>query len=299
VYVYATQMTAALGPWLRRLTGGAPYLLHVQDLWPDSITGSSLVNSRLGELAVNGVLTPWLSSVYKHASAVVGIGPTMIETFRKRGVDPERTHLVYNWSVQEPDRLAEPSLPAATPASTTTVLYAGNVGDMQDLETAVRAAHQTRDEGVRLVLVGDGTAVARLRELAQTLGATNVEFRGWVPVEEVLPLYRQADYALVSLKDLPAFRGTIPSKFQMALSAGVPVVTTVQGDVRDIVEQNRVGFTADAESVESLAAAFRSAAGQHDRAALRRNAATLYAERFSTEAGVSAIESILAGCVQR
>lgn len=299
VYVYATQMTAALGPWLRRLTGGVPYLLHIQDLWPDSITGSSLVNSRLGEAAVNGVLGPWLSSVYKHAAAVVGIGPTMIESLRERGIDPERTHLVYNWSVQEPERAPEPTAPTGPREATTTVLYAGNIGDMQDLETAVRAAHQTRDAGVRLLLVGDGTAVAHLRGLVQTLGATNVAFRDWLPVEEVLELYRQSDYALVSLKDLPAFRGTIPSKFQMALSTGVPVVTTVQGDVRDLVEQNHLGFTADAESVDSLASAFRSAADAKDRQALRRNASSLYAERFSTEAGVSAIESILEGCTQR
>jgi glycosyltransferase involved in cell wall biosynthesis len=179
------------------------------------------------------------------------------------------------------------------------VLYAGNIGDMQDLETAVRAAHETRDAGIRLMLVGDGTATTHLRTLAQTLGATNVEFRDWMPVEEVARLYGRADYALVSLKDLPAFRGTIPSKFQMALSAGVPVITTVQGDVRDIVERSRVGFTADAESVDSLAAAFREAAGEQNRDALRRNAASLYEERFATHAGVSAIESILAECVRR
>lgn len=296
VYVYATQMTAAFGPWLRRLLGGAPYVLHVQDLWPDSITGSSLVHSGPGERAVTGLLTPWLSSVYRHASAVVGIAPTMIETLNARGVDPDRTHLVYNWSPQEPEPAEDAAEPSVSASPGVTVLYAGNIGDMQDLETAVKAAHQTRDAGVRLSLVGDGTATASLRALVETLHATNVDFRARVDSDEVLRLYRRADYALVSLKDLPAFRGTIPSKFQMALAAGLPVVSTVQGDVRRLVEQHEVGFTADSESVDSLAAAFRRAAANRS-PKLRSNARRLYADKFSADAGVAAIEAILSDCI--
>lgn len=53
IYVYATQMTPALGPWLWKITGGAPYVLHVQDLWPDSITGSSLVKGGLAPRVVD------------------------------------------------------------------------------------------------------------------------------------------------------------------------------------------------------------------------------------------------------
>ena len=102
VYVYATQMTPALGPWLWRLTGGAPYVLHVQDLWPDSITGSSLVKGGLGARVVDAALTLGSPSVYRHAAAVIGIAPTMVETLIKRGVDRRKAHLVYNWA-DEPD----------------------------------------------------------------------------------------------------------------------------------------------------------------------------------------------------
>ena len=43
IYVYATQMTPALGPWLWKRFRGAPYVLHVQDLWPDSILESTKI----------------------------------------------------------------------------------------------------------------------------------------------------------------------------------------------------------------------------------------------------------------
>ncbi len=294
VYVYATQMTAAFGPWLWRLTGGAPYLLHVQDLWPDSITGSSLVEQGRSASIINDVLNPWLSEVYAKASAVVAIAPTMAETLVARGVDPAKVQVVYNWG-DEADQAEAEDVPAWA-ASQTRVLYAGNVGDMQDLETAVHAAHRCQDAGVQLVIVGDGVALARITALAEELGATNVEFHGRVPVDEVGAFYRDTDFALISLKDLPVFRGTIPSKLQGALAQGVPVISSVPGDVRRLVQDLDAGFTADTESVDSLAAAFRAAAGctAERRAELRAKAGEAYRSTFSQAAGVGALEAILA-----
>ena len=290
IYVYATQMTPALAPWLWRVIGGAPYVLHVQDLWPDSITGSSLVKGRAAHI-VNTALTPWLVSVYRRAAAVIGIAPTMVRTLVERGVDPSRAHLVYNWADEQP-LAGNADGPCRSGAS---ILYAGNVGDMQDLETAVLAAHQARDAGVTLTIVGDGVALPRVRALAEELGVTNVTFQGRVPPKQMGAHYRAADYALVTLKDLPAFRGTIPSKLQGALSYGKPVVTTVQGDVRALVEDLGVGFTADAEDADALASAFRRAAalGGTARADMATMARRAYAERFSLDAGVAAVEEIL------
>lgn len=295
IYVYATQMTPALAPWLWRPVGGAPYVLHVQDLWPDSITGSSLVGGGGAGRAVDRLLAPWLSSVYRRASAVIGIAPTMVETLVQRGVDPSRVHLVYNWAEEDSVPAADKTGATPEPARFTNVLYGGNVGDMQDLETAVRAAHAASDVGVRLQIVGDGVALSRIRALADQLGATNIEFHGRVPRASMNAFYGEADYALVTLKDLPAFRGTVPSKLQASLSQGLPVITTVQGDVRALVDDLAIGYTADAESVPSLEQAFRAAAANagNKRSAMASRARLAYTSRFSQAAGIAAIESIL------
>lgn len=293
IYVYATQMTPALAPWLWRVIGGAPYVLHVQDLWPDSITGSSIVGGGRAARIVKTVLTPWLSSVYHRAAAVIGIAPTMVSTLTERGVPAGKAHLVYNWA----DEHAQPCGPDEGPAHVrgTRILYGGNVGDLQDLETAVHAAHRSHDAGVHLTIVGDGVALPRIRATAAELGATNVAFKARVPKEHIGQYYCAADYSLVSLKDLPAFRGTIPSKFQASLSHATPVITTVQGDARAFVEEHAVGFTADAEDPHSLEAAFRRAAALETQARndMAARAMRTYHARFSRDAGITAVEDIL------
>jgi len=292
VYVYATQMTAALGPWLWRLVGGPPYVLHVQDLWPDSITGSSLVETKARPGLIEKLITPWLSSVYRHAAAVIAIAPTMLKTLVERGVAPEKAQLVYNWA-------DEPAAPAPahlrTADGTTRILYAGNVGDMQDLETAVIAAHNASGCGVHLTVLGDGVALPRIKQLAKDLGCTNVEFRGQVPMDQVHRELRGADFALVCLKDLPVFRGTIPSKFQTALANGVPVVSTVQGDLRELVDSYRIGFSADAEDPDALAATFCAASrlDRTERIELGVRAHDLHQTLFAASVGMAGLERVL------
>lgn len=294
IYVYATQMTPALAPWLWQVIGGAPYVLHVQDLWPDSIIGSSFASDSNTCRLVESLLTPWIGSVYRHAAGVIGIAPTMVRTLTERGVHQDRAHLVYNWADEHPLQFADHQ-EATTHRDETNVLYGGNVGDMQDLENAVVAAHRAQDAGVRLTIVGDGVALPRVKAAAHGIGATNVSFVGRVPREHMGHLLRKADYALVTLKDLDVFRGTIPSKFQSALSHGTPVISTVQGDARAFVEEHSVGFAADAEDPHSLESAFRRAAavGRQARDDMSARASRAYANSFSLDAGVTAIEDIL------
>lgn len=291
IYVYAPQMSAAFGPWLWSFApGDKPYVVHVQDLWPDSIAGSSITGGSRRARIVSEVLSPWLRSVYRRAAAVVGTAPTMVDTLIVRGSPPTRTHLVYNWAAD-----AAEDAQRGIEAGVTRLLYAGNVGDMQDLERVVEAAHRARDCGVRLTIVGDGVALPRVRQLAEHLGCSNVEFSGRVPAEAMAGIYASSDFALITLRDLPAFRGTVPSKLQAALSYGVPVITTVQGDVRKIVQESGAGLVAEAESVDSLEGAMRYAStlGPIARSAMAHRAQETYASRFSRVAGMRSIESIL------
>src|SRR5690606_11396505 len=93
IYVYATQMTAAIAPliWWKYLK--IPFVLHVQDLWPESVTDSGLIGGPPARL-IGTVLRPWLRACYRSSSATIGISPTMTKTLIDRGVDPKCAHTV-------------------------------------------------------------------------------------------------------------------------------------------------------------------------------------------------------------
>lgn len=297
-YVYATQMTAAFAPSIWRRTKGIPFVLHVQDLWPESVTGSTMVRGQFLKKTVDAILRPWLSAVYRRAATVIAIAPTMRRMLVERGVDERKIYTVLNWaeeSVTQRDQADRGQFGAGT--SKLSIVYAGNLGELQDLETVVRAAAQVKNvTDITLTLVGAGVAEPRLKRLASELDATNVVFRGRVPYGDMGDIYASSDFQMVPLADLRIFRGTIPSKFQGSLVNGIPVITTVAGDVSDIVLTHQIGLVSAPGDVDGLAATFRKAYAltTNQRRAMGENARRYYAAEMSMKSGIDRIEEILA-----
>ena len=293
VYVYATQMTPAIGPSLWHAIFRTPYVLHVQDLWPESVTGSSMVGGGIAKRVIEGLLRPWLRYLYRTASATIAIAPSMARMLVERGVPRNRIHTVLNWSATESDADAIEKTPSRSHVS---IVYAGNLGDHQSLDTVIEAANAVkRLENLRVTIVGSGVAEKKLRELARSLDAHNVTFKGRVAPEEMGKIYAESDFQIVSLKDLKIFDGTIPSKLQASLFHGIPVITTVRGDVKKLVQANGIGFACDPEDVEQLAGAFRQAAAlePEQRARMGKVAKDYYDRSMSIDSGVTQIEEIL------
>lgn len=300
VYVYATPMTAAAAAAAARALRGTPYVLHILDLWPDSVLESGMAGGSTVRPLLTGALNGALGYLYRRASHLIAIAPSMQQTLVGRGVPVDKVSIIYNWSSNE--RLALPAFDPVVRArlgrpDRTLAVFAGNVGQMQDVETIVRAAALCRDDTpLDVAIVGSGTAVEAVRRLADELCATNVRFFDRIDSNEMPPIYAASDYQLVTLKDRPVFRGTIPSKLGAALSTGRPVITTVPGDVATMCVEGRFGFSCEPESPRSLADAFRLAAAEDEagRSQKRRAAWDYYWTNMSMAAAMDSLESVLA-----
>jgi colanic acid biosynthesis glycosyl transferase WcaI len=291
VYVYATPATAAIPAQIWKLVYGIPYVLHVQDLWPESVTGSGMVGSGRVAAVVAAVMRPWLERLYRGAHKLITISPGMSELLVHRGISPESCEVVYNWADES---VIGQKQTDSFSGGQLRLLYAGNLGPMQDLETVLEAASLMEDElGFSFKLAGGGILEASLRSSAADLSRT--QMLGRLPRSEVADLYMKSDFQLVTLKDLPIFRTTVPSKLQSCLASGVPVITTVQGDVAELIRHHEAGIVAEPEDARSLAAAFRLALSMspEDKARMGRNARDLYQESMSKSKGLTAITRIL------
>ncbi|WP_299301013.1 glycosyltransferase family 4 protein [uncultured Brachybacterium sp.] len=290
VYVYATPMTAALPAQVWKFLFGTPYVLHVQDVWPESVTGSGMLPRSLNSF-ITKALTPWLTSAYKNAAHVLAISPGMKPLLASRGASEETTTVVYNWA-------RESNIITTTGRESTegnlVLAYAGNLGRMQDLGTVVEAVRSASESlEIELRIAGDGVEEESLRRLASD--SPNIKFLGLIDPLEIHELYRESDFQLVTLLDMPIFRVTIPSKLQASLASGVPVITTVQGDVARVVQEYEAGLVADPEDANSLADALARAAATTaaERRRMSRNAKRLYEDLMSKRVGLNVIAGVL------
>ncbi len=297
VYTYLTPATAAAAATLLRALRNIPSVIHVQDLWPESVTGSAMMATGAAARVADGILHKIMRRLYRRSTSIAVIAPTMRDMVVARGANGDRVRVVLNWADEtlfRPVDATEGARREIGYRDRCTIMYAGTMGHLQNIEASVRAAAAV-GAAADLVFIGSGIACEAAQNLAAGVGADNVRFLGRRPANEMAALYAAAQYQLVTLRDLPIFRGTIPSKLQAALSCGSPVVTSVPGDCSSLVERNKVGLACPPDDWRMLAEKFRQAAGvtRSDHAAMARRAKDTYEAEMSRRAGVEQIEDML------
>jgi glycosyltransferase involved in cell wall biosynthesis len=305
VYVYLTPATVFAAPALLRRLRGIPVVIHVQDIWPESVTASSMAPSGDAGRAADRTLHAMMRRIYRTSAGIATIAPTMRDMVVDRGADPDRTRVILNWADETLFHPVGPTDDARRDIGhrgRCTIMYAGTMGPFQNIEASVRAAASLSGQGAMdLVLAGSGIAEHAARDLARDLGADNIRFLGRRPAADMAALYGAADYQLVSLRDLPIFRGTIPSKLQAALACGSPVVVSVPGDCAALVENNGVGLACPPDDWQALADRFHEASKlpAEEHAQMARRARMVYQTRMSRQAGVDQLEDMLIDAAAR
>jgi glycosyltransferase involved in cell wall biosynthesis len=125
-----------------------------------------------------------------------------------------------------------------------TVLAVARLVEKKGLRDLVHASALLAERGVRLQaeVVGDGHLGSILREAATRLDAP-VTFRGSLPHEQVLQLYRRAAvFCLPCVVASTGDRDGLPSSVLEAMALGVPVVTTAVGGLRELVVDGKTGL---------------------------------------------------------
>jgi lipopolysaccharide/colanic/teichoic acid biosynthesis glycosyltransferase len=290
-YVYHPPATVALPALALLALKGVPFVYDVQDLWPDTLASTGMLN----QPALLRVVGRWSRYVYGHAAHVVVLSEGFRKKLIERGVVEGKITTIPNWAAEDQLRvttaLEEPSTDRFD------VMFAGNMGRAQALDIVLDAAAALAiaEPKVRLVMVGSGTEVDRLKAAAYGRGLSNVEFLARRPVSEMGRLLARADALLVHLKDDPLFSITIPSKTQAYLLAGRPILMGVRGDAADLVEAARAGVTFAPEDATSLVQAVQRLVHlpPEQRREMGASGARYYRDRLALAIGAERFESVL------
>lgn len=139
------------------------------------------------------------------------------------------------------------------------MVFAGNIGKAQAVETLVGAALHLKDlSDCKLVLVGSGSMLAWVRERKAADGLDNLVLAGRFPMDVMPQIYRRAAGLVVTLKNEEIFSYTIPSKVQAYLAAGKPIVAALYGEGARVVSEASAGLACPAEDAKALAQAVRT-----------------------------------------
>ena len=301
IFVYHPPLTIGLPAALLSRFWRVPFVYQIQDMWPETLSATGMLNNQ----RVLHWVGQFAHRVYARATSILVISPGFRRNLLDKGVPAGKVHCIPNWVDTETYHPVEPEPELAEElglAGRFNIMFAGNVGEAQGLETVIESANLLRDMcDVQFVIVGDGIALPGLQQAAQALNLSNVRFLGRHPAHNMSRLYALADVLLVILKDDPLFRITIPHKTLAYLATGKPILAAVSGDVADLVTDEGAGVSCQPSDPAALAQTVRRLRqlGPDELRRMGERGLAVVKKKYSRPLIISQIEAVLRSAAER
>lgn len=221
-------------PGMRLLAklSGARTVLHIQDYEVDAMLGLGMAGKGQGG-RVARLASAFERSGLHNVDNVSTISRSMMNKAQEKGVPAERVIFFPNWSevARFRDVIDAEALQLrqqlGLPADKKIILYSGNIGEKQGLESVIDAADRLRDKPWLFVIVGQGGGKARLEKMARERGLSNVIFHPLQSYDALPALLKLADCHLV-IQKRGAADAVLPSKLTNILAVGGNAVITAE-----------------------------------------------------------------------
>ena len=238
-----------------------PLLFYCLDIWPDQmkIWGVGEKNP------VFGLVKRYCQHAYGSGD-LVGITSRPFKEYlvEVNKVDPEK--IVY--LPQHSARMNVGEAIATDNKEQVDLIFAGNIGQQQNIECILKAVSKIQtSKPYHVHIYGDGTSFESCKQLAEKLKITDrVTFYGRVSKDELSSIYPQMDAFLLTLcseEKVGFVANTVPAKLQGYMSAGKPILASVDGGAKEIIDECQCGIAVPADDVDGYANAIKEFIENH------------------------------------
>ena len=248
VFTFATSPVTVglLAIFISRLTNSKT-VLWVLDLWPDIIYELGVIKNKFILL----ILKKIVNYMYKKTDYIYAQSNSFLLEISKV-TNKEKIDLLYSW----PEKINFESYKRSNlieyKGDYLNIVFAGSIGETQNLKEVINAFKNLKKERVRLIIVGDGREKNYLKKLVQENKLKNIIFVKQQPLNKISEIISHADILLLSLNSGKVGSYTIPGKFSTYLKFGLPIICHAKGEVSEIVKNNNFGLCSEPGDISTL-----------------------------------------------
>jgi len=301
IYVRHPPLTIGIAAWLIARVKGCGFVYDVQDIWPESVVWSGMLHNRFPIWFLHRME----NFVYRRAKHLLVVSAEAKRNLVSKGVPRRKISIGRRWVDEGLFAVESEETRAKTRdgygfGSHFVVMFAGNLGLVQGLDTVLFAARilKTLAARVLIVFVGEGADRERLGRLRTELQLTNVQFVERQPTAAMPGLMAAADALLVHLRRGPLAELAIPAKTMAYLAAGRPIIMAVSGPAARLVTDARAGAALEPDKPGALAGEIlrmsRMPAGEREQ--MGRNGRDYLIAHYAKQDVLSEYEAVLAEC---
>lgn len=254
-------------------------VVDIRDVWPDAVTEVEAVSE--GRLVKYSHVIERM--IYRSADLILTTTRGFKEMIESRG-GRGKTHICYNGtfeSIIKGNEYREGFRSELGWKGKVIITYAGLIGLAQNLTDILKEIKNSPLRDVLYVFIGSGPLKEEFVRTVAELELSEVKVIDVMPLNQTLPYLYHSDLLLVTLREREFFKIVIPSKFFDCMAAGKPILSNVDGELREIMEEHNTGLYFSLQEPGSLKRAIETLSNNPDKIReMGDNGKKLVAARF-------------------
>jgi len=243
IYVTSPPIFIALVGLVAKHRYKAKLILEIRDLWPESLKGVKVFNSRF-ILSTFGMFEKVL---YKKAEKVIVNSKGFINYIEKK--EPSTKGKIYY--IPNAARKYEVSLTEKN-KDDFKVIYTGNVGLAQDAGFLEQLAIKLNENKIKFTIIGYGVKFNDFKEFIHNRKLEYVSFVNPLTRKLCLREIEEHNVGIVTLNNSDVFDTVLPGKVVDYLTCGLPIIGSVSGNTKHLIETHQVGHVSKERDVNEI-----------------------------------------------
>tara|TARA_B110000238_G_C16089633_1_gene423191 strand:+ start:287 stop:1510 length:1224 start_codon:yes stop_codon:yes gene_type:complete len=235
-------------------------ILDLMDEWPELFEKVLSGNKKILIKPVVNFFKFLRKKNYQKADGVIALGKNYLniaKSISRKGIPNE---LIYNgvdvlmmnkWSTDSSFDIE--NIKQNLKNNNIKCVYAGSLGmqgDNYDVEALVRASTYFKDKNVDFYIAGSGEGKAYLLNQIKKYNLNNLFILGNLSAEKLARLYNFCDIGLALYGK--GSNVDMPDKFYDYSSCGLAVISSLKGELKDVIEENELGYYYEAGNYRDL-----------------------------------------------
>ncbi|WP_167630124.1 glycosyltransferase family 4 protein [Listeria valentina] len=212
----------------------AKFIVDIRDLWPETLRALKGVFPKI----LRYLSYPIEKHIYHRADKLIINSEGFVGYIQKIVGDKREIYFLPNGLTDFELTL----VPASKQEEKITIVYAGNMGIAQDIDSLFYLAESFRmNKKVRFLLIGYGRNYMEIQQKINEKGFENIIIKPPESRRRVWKRLQKADIAYIGLKEHPVFETVIPGKLIDYMGASLPIIAIASGYSKRIIEEAHSG----------------------------------------------------------
>lgn len=281
-----------------------PYIVDIRDLWPDNY---------------KRILPKWAKFLYPYifyleelrcknalngAKGIVAISQTYLNWALSKvdeGISSKVVYIGYRYSDKKnfkPSEREDIKRSFGVPLNKILICFAGTFCSSYDLETVFKASVEMKARGIpaHIIVAGDGSGYLDLKRRFSE--SESITYIGWVESNKLANLLLISDLGLAPYSSEALM--SLPNKLFEYLAYGLPILSSLKGELWDLIQEHGIGINYQSSDTHSLVNAVEEYSSNKDLLnEHRKNCLNIFNRKFNSDIVYSSLADFIEGVVEK